>query len=150
MKKFKNLNTILLFSIFVLLITSFACNEASRTNDMVAPGYEDCDFLLLAKKHSLNCFPGESGKFDISILPGSKITTPIKLSIEADPCLKAKLSKTEITEEDLSAYISFCTRTTFKDCKYTIIVKADYNGKKIQIPLNLEVIGSDKVVKEPC
>ena len=146
MKASAKIKPVLIFLLSIISFSFYGCSEIE--NNSVNPIIKGVDFLLLAKSQTLKRFPGTGGKFEIYIAPGSKLTEPIKLSVESDSWIEAKLNKTELTDNDMEAEVTICTSSNPQPTEHTIVVKALYNGEEIQLNLFLEIIGWDTINKE--
>jgi hypothetical protein len=133
----------LIFLFCSIFFSFYGCNDVEE--NPVAPKFGGCDFLLLAKEQTIRRFPGTGGKFEILILPGSKLTEPIKLFIESESCIGATLNKFELTEDDVNAEVNICTPSSPLPTKHTIVVKAFYNGVETRLNLYLEIVGWDEI-----
>ncbi len=150
MKSSVNIKSALIVLICAVSFSLFGCNESSVESSVYPSSQDGCDFLLLAKSQTITRFPETGGKFEISILPGSKITAPIQLSLECESCLGAKLNKTVLTENDLQAEISVCPSKKLIQGRFPIVVKSLYNGTERRLNLTLEIQGWKETNMEPA
>jgi len=140
MKIFKHFISV--FFIAAIVILNYGCHEDE--DNPIIPAKDKGEFTLNTKYPAIRSFPEGGGIFVISISPSPDFEGTVKLSVETESGITAKLNRTELNDKDSVADIIISTSKNIALDTNSITLKATHNGKEKLLKLFIVVLSWDK------
>ncbi|MFA6569932.1 MAG: hypothetical protein WCT77_01710 [Bacteroidota bacterium] len=130
-------SVLLLFlsSLFLSFISS-----CSSSNDPVDPVKDAGDYTLTAKYDSVKTYPKGGGIFVIKMSPDNNFAGKVRLKIDANSALKAKLSKSELSSKDSVIDIILSPDENINYGSYPIKLIASHKGTERALEMNADIV----------
>jgi hypothetical protein len=133
-----------LFAIVFVLIAS--CSDLIPDH----PTTPDAGSYTLSARYShIRSYPGGGGVFTIFIEPHTDFRGNVKLTLQADPILRAKLSRSTLDARDRIAELVLEPQPGVTFDSTVILVKADHRDSSTWLPLRITMYGWSSVDPGP-
>ncbi|HPI20021.1 MAG TPA: hypothetical protein PKY56_06580 [Candidatus Kapabacteria bacterium] len=129
--------------LFVLITIAFA--SCSDNNSTISPNDDKGSFELSAKYESIKSYPGGGGIFILNITPGVDFSGSVKIKLNTDSVLNAKLVNTVLNNANQLTEILIQPTEGAEVKNYSIEIIATHSGIEKKTSVNVELVNNVSV-----